>query len=309
MEMPKTIAKAIFETARAIEPLVKLDSASFAKFSYVSIDDYYDKVATVAREHGLLWRIRDAAFTVEAGEIFIFTYTIDLFTEAGEMFENYDHINVPHKMQGAQTCGSARSYAEKVFMRTLFKVVTGEPDADYFAGAPSDQPTAPLALSDDIEPIDPNPSPGAVEYIDPVPTDSLKMDVPEEPPIPEPDDPGPQEEVPAPLPMPVLDEPAPTGDVETMMKAIIQEITKDQYPLFKKEAAQDEKLNDLVMQTFIQFVPTCKSYETLRGFWNENIAVIDALPAEMKEKVRMAFNEHRDYLAEQMGIDSALTSD
>ena len=35
-----------------------------------------------------------------------------------------------HPIQGAQTAGSALSYADKLFMRSAFKVVTGESDAD-----------------------------------------------------------------------------------------------------------------------------------------------------------------------------------
>ena len=42
-------------------------------------------------------------------------------------------MSILHPLQGAQTTGSAASYAEKIFLRTLFKIVTGEPDADYFA--------------------------------------------------------------------------------------------------------------------------------------------------------------------------------
>ncbi len=120
---------------------------------------------------GLLWRIREGmARLAEIGDTrgMHFLYEIDLFHKNGEVWENFDRVNVFHPLQGAQTSGSARSYAEKIFMRTLFKVVTGEKDADATeqtfgpqSEQPASQPTSPLAgptLVPQSEPTPPQPT-------------------------------------------------------------------------------------------------------------------------------------------------------
>jgi len=64
-----------------------------------------------------------------------FTYAVDLVHVDGHYIKEYDRITIYHPAQGPQTAGSARSYADKLFMRTAFKIATGEveyrePDAD-----------------------------------------------------------------------------------------------------------------------------------------------------------------------------------
>jgi len=133
-EIPKEIAEALFATAKAVadNPLVKNMSNEFAKFKYVPIDGYYAAIPPLALKHGLFWRCRETEVGGE-GKTFKFQYSFDLIHEGGATVEGYDIVTIYHPAQGAQSSGSARSYADKLFMRTAFKCVTGEKDSEFFS--------------------------------------------------------------------------------------------------------------------------------------------------------------------------------
>jgi hypothetical protein len=136
-EIPKEIAEALFATAKAVadNPLVKDMSNEFAKFKYVPIDGYYAAIPPLALKHGLFWRCRETEVGGE-GKTFKYQYSFDLIHEGGATVEGYDIVTIYHPAQGAQSSGSARSYADKLFMRTAFKCVTGEKDSEYFNREP-----------------------------------------------------------------------------------------------------------------------------------------------------------------------------
>lgn len=127
----KATAASLLKTASEIPNLEKDNENKFGKYSYVSIDDYYSKVASIANKNGLGWvcKEREYSFRKEENAV-IFTYDFDLYSAAGDYIENFTTFTVVHPIQGAQSSGSAASYAEKMFMRTVFKVRTGELDAD-----------------------------------------------------------------------------------------------------------------------------------------------------------------------------------
>ena len=129
----KVIAEALFATAADISknPLVKSVDNKFANFKYVPIDSYYAAIPKLALKHGLFWRCKEQEVKAE-GKTFFFKFGFDLLHKSGESVEEYDTVTIFHPAQGPQTAGSARSYAEKLFMRTCFKVVTGEMDSEYF---------------------------------------------------------------------------------------------------------------------------------------------------------------------------------
>jgi hypothetical protein len=138
-EMPKEIAEALFATAKAVadNPLVKDMQNEFAKFKYVPIDSYYAAIPPLALKNGLFWRCRETEVGSE-GKTFKFRYAFDLIHEGGATVEGYDIVTIYHPAQGAQSSGSARSYADKLFMRTAFKCVTGERDSEYFNREPEE---------------------------------------------------------------------------------------------------------------------------------------------------------------------------
>jgi len=132
-EIPEEIALALFATAEAVatNPLVKDMQNEFAKFKYVPIDSYYAAIPPLALKNGLFWRCRETEVGSE-GKTFMFRYAFDLIHEGGATVEGYDIVTIYHPAQGPQSSGSARSYADKLFMRTAFKCVTGEKDSEYF---------------------------------------------------------------------------------------------------------------------------------------------------------------------------------
>jgi hypothetical protein len=104
-----------------------------ASYGYVSIDKYYETVAKMITAEGLVWRMRETNYEIVIGTTgkanAKVTYKYDLYKGSSSM-EDYTQMTILLPITGAQTTGSAVSYAEKVFMRTLGCVPTGEEDAD-----------------------------------------------------------------------------------------------------------------------------------------------------------------------------------
>jgi hypothetical protein len=132
--MTPNIATSMMKIAQAVPQLGKADRNAFAKYNYVSIDKYYEGIAKLAAANGIMWQPREISTVVEReigkdGALRI-TYAFDLYHESGDSIEEFSKFTILHPIQGAQTAGSALSYADKLFMRSAFKVVTGEQDAD-----------------------------------------------------------------------------------------------------------------------------------------------------------------------------------
>lgn len=130
---PETI-RAIASTRDQIGQLGKGDMNPHGRYKYVSIDTYYEKVSSVAAKHGLAWVAREVAFemmpSVGKTGMIQATYSITLMHISGDVIPDFTRITIVHPIQGAQTVGSAMSYLDKVFMRQLFSVATGEKDSD-----------------------------------------------------------------------------------------------------------------------------------------------------------------------------------
>lgn len=127
----------IIEAIHALRTKVKrmghdADNAH-ASYGYVSIDKYYETVAKMITNEGLVWRVRETNYEIVTGSTgkanAKVTYKYDLYKGSSSM-EDYTQVTILLPITGAQTTGSAVSYAEKVFMRTLGCVPTGEEDAD-----------------------------------------------------------------------------------------------------------------------------------------------------------------------------------
>lgn len=131
------INKAINKTITEVPDLSKSARNKHGGFNYVSIDSYYQEVAKVAAKNGLSWSVRETgcdyagAVKTRNGEQMVYKFTYEFDVACGSStHRGYSSFSVIHPYQGPQTAGSAASYADKLFMRTTFKVVTGEEDAD-----------------------------------------------------------------------------------------------------------------------------------------------------------------------------------
>ena len=138
---PETI-KAIIETRTKVGNLGKAAFNPHGRYKYVSIDTYYEKVAAAAAANGLAWVANEIKFDLlpDVGKTGIIraTYAVTLMHSSGDYLPNFSSITIVHPIQGAQTVGSAMSYLDKVFMRQLFSVATGEAGADADETNPED---------------------------------------------------------------------------------------------------------------------------------------------------------------------------
>lgn len=124
------IAEAILKTQSEVSVLPKNEANNYGNYMYVSIDTYYRDIAPLARRNGLFWTIKMVAHRQVDNDRIEFDFEIDLKYRDGSVLYRYSQLTVVHPFIGAQTTGSATSYAEKIFMRSEFKVPTGEGDSD-----------------------------------------------------------------------------------------------------------------------------------------------------------------------------------
>jgi len=261
-EIPKEIAEALFATAKAVadNPLVKNMSNEFAKFKYVPIDGYYAAIPPLALKHGLFWRCRETEVGGE-GKTFKFQYSFDLIHEGGATVEGYDIVTIYHPAQGAQSSGSARSYADKLFMRTAFKCVTGEKDSEFFSRESEED----FDLGD-ADATDNSDEKANAEQLD----DAIKIDQPK--------------------PVAVKkkkDDAAATMSLEDWRKGLLAHpespVTEDGDTVSIAQPSNDEGA-DLILKTFSTFMPRINSYKdskecitALNKFYKTNKKAVTAL--------------------------------
>lgn len=136
MNVPAEIVAAILSVRKDMTSIKKDEFNPHDRYDYVSIDRYYEKVATMASKAGLIWRAREKSFELVENQggkkdrtyaraAFIY----DLFVGAACSMDHMT-ITIFAPVAGAQTTGQLYSYADKVFMRTTFCVPSGEKDAD-----------------------------------------------------------------------------------------------------------------------------------------------------------------------------------
>jgi hypothetical protein len=135
---PPAVAKAVVEVMKALGTLGKEHERDdyAAKYSYASIDDFIQHVRGHCAEAGLAI-IPDEARDAETREIttskgkpavmWSARFAFTLIHEVGESYGPiYKSVEVHHT--GAQSSGSAQSYALKQLMRGLFLIPTGDAD-------------------------------------------------------------------------------------------------------------------------------------------------------------------------------------
>lgn len=135
---PPAIAKAVVQVMKALGTLGKEHERndSGAKYDYASIDDFIQHVRGHCAEAGLAIipdEARDAEtheVTTKSGKSMVMwdaRFAFILVHESGASYGPiYKGVAVMHS--GAQSAGSAQSYALKQFMRGLFLIPTGDAD-------------------------------------------------------------------------------------------------------------------------------------------------------------------------------------
>jgi len=293
--IPKKISEAVLKTQKDLGTLGKDDQNPFGNFSYVSIDKYYEVVAAAANKNGLSWFCHEVGSKpvmvnpdAEKGMALKFDYLFTMFHSGGECVPSYDRISIYHPIQGAQTSGSAASYAEKLFMRKAFKVVTGEQDADAmdgdaFGGGQTTpgggHPITVVGAAPAPVPIQEQVAPVVVEEPKETPSSQEEPSPPETPPEP------PQEEEPS-QEEPSQEEPEPEQDntpepqssiyAKTEMAEYADE-NEDGIIILKPIKNLDKTNWDLVIQVFNTFIPNCSDQNVLKEFWRKNDKTLNML--------------------------------
>lgn len=138
--MPPAIAAAIIAVKKQVKALGSDERNEHGRYSYVSVDKFYERIGKLMADAGLALLIDETSTDVRAGEQradrdkppapWLFAqYALAFMHESGAMSATLRR-SIALPISGPQAFGAAQSYIEKQFLRQVFKVPTGEKDAD-----------------------------------------------------------------------------------------------------------------------------------------------------------------------------------
>lgn len=138
MTISRNIQQKVVEVTDKAPSLKKTERNDDARFNFVGIDGFYEQIARLANDLGLNWATVEEGIELMPladGQLVVAQkFRFDLFdSEFGDVAEGYSRLTIISPFSDAQTAGISLSYADKAFMRSAFKVVTGEKDADHMA--------------------------------------------------------------------------------------------------------------------------------------------------------------------------------
>lgn len=150
--MPPEIAKAIIAVKKQVKQLGSDERNEHGRYNYVSVDKFYDRIGKLMADAGLALLINEASSEVRISETtdrdgnlrktpWVFcNYELTFMHESGVLSTLPMARSLAMPITGPQTYGAAQSYIEKQFLRQVFKIPTGEKDAD---DVPQDDTAAP----------------------------------------------------------------------------------------------------------------------------------------------------------------------
>lgn len=126
--MPAEIAGAVNDVCTKVKMAVKEHVNKHGGYKYVSVDKFYEDMGPLMAEAGL-FLVMNEAQSESDGKWLTLTFHIYLYHKSGKAFGPV--VRSQGVMaNGPQAYAAAQSFAEKYFIRQLFKVPTGEEDAD-----------------------------------------------------------------------------------------------------------------------------------------------------------------------------------
>lgn len=150
-QIPKSIARAIAKIMASVEAVAKTQKNQHGGYQFSSTDDIYAAVARKLGEVGLVImalerecetvRVEKDGKTVQwlrASYQFVLATDEDTWTDSHLTRSVYTQITGPQSFQAAQ------SYCEKSFLRSLFKLPSGDMDLDSMPQAESEEAQAAL---------------------------------------------------------------------------------------------------------------------------------------------------------------------
>lgn len=132
--MPPVIAAAIVAVKKQVKQLDADDQNKHGGYNFVSVDKFYAIIGKIMAEAGLALLIDETSTEVrgsdKTGNPWLFAqYTLSFMHETGAMSAGLRR-SIALPISGPQAFGAAQSYIEKQFLRQVFKVPTGDKDAD-----------------------------------------------------------------------------------------------------------------------------------------------------------------------------------
>lgn len=135
--MPAEVAIAVAEVMKRIAKLDKTETNKHGGYRYASVDDFYEMVRPLLAETGLVIIPEELSTsslnTTTANGTrtwLVIKYDFTLNVGGVEWEFRPKRTAMADSSMGSQAFGAAASYAEKFFLRSLFKIATGEPDID-----------------------------------------------------------------------------------------------------------------------------------------------------------------------------------
>jgi hypothetical protein len=128
------IAAAIIAVTKQVGRLGNDDRNPHGGYGYVSVDKMYERIGPLMAEAGIALLIDETEHEIRAsdksGNPWLFAKYELRFLHASGVLGPRLRRSLALPISGPQAFGSAQSYVEKQFLRQVFKVPTGERDAD-----------------------------------------------------------------------------------------------------------------------------------------------------------------------------------
>jgi ERF superfamily protein len=131
--MPPVIAAAIIAVKKQVKQLGADDKNQHGGYAFVSVDKFYERIGPLMAAQGLALLIDEVSTDVREGKsgnpwLFV-RYNLRFLHETGATSPPLGR-SCALPISGPQAFGAAQSYIEKQFLRQIFKIPTGERDAD-----------------------------------------------------------------------------------------------------------------------------------------------------------------------------------
>jgi hypothetical protein len=129
-ECPKVIANALFQVQKQIATLGYDSTNDFSNYNYVSIDKYYEKMRPLMNDAGILIIPDELESSIsEDKKLYRAVYQFTVIHKDGAVWNFPIRRSITLPFVGAQSSGIALSYLEKIAMRTIFKINSGDKDS------------------------------------------------------------------------------------------------------------------------------------------------------------------------------------
>ena len=120
MNCPKIIANELHNIQSKAERLVHDSKNNHQKYSFVGIDKYYEYIRPLLNVHGLMIIPNEVESSLsDSGKTLKAIFEFYILHKDGEMWQFPIKRTVYIPFHGAQTCGSALSYADKFLQKCV----------------------------------------------------------------------------------------------------------------------------------------------------------------------------------------------